>query len=286
MTVSLVFALLLVVGVAVIGVGLAVLLVLLLRTLARPDARTAERHAVRAAERPAPGPDASRLDARPLGGHREGDLPGTEDFDFGQQIDFAQNGGDYLHYLSQTFETDASGRAVRPLTMETGFWRPQPDGGLEVVMCHPDGFAEVWYGTITGAKIELATDAVVRTASAAGLHGGAAALRQRRGRPAVDLRQGGERAAAAVAPVGPAAAASHDLRDRRLASTGRIRAVAVLQHVMTVVLESGVDAGVPWHFGDPMREQRGWSRARAWSTCPTAVWSRSPAPTGWAGCTR
>ena len=31
--------------------------------------------------------------------------PGTEDFDFGQQIDFAQNGGDYLHYLSQTFET-------------------------------------------------------------------------------------------------------------------------------------------------------------------------------------
>jgi len=26
---------------------------------------------------------------------------------------------------------------------------------------------------------------------------------------------------------------------------------------MTVVLESGIDAGVPWHFGDPMREQRG-----------------------------
>ena len=50
--------------------------------------------------------------------------------------------------------------------METGFWRPQPDGGLEVVLCHPDGFAEVWYGTVTGAKIELATDAVVRTASA------------------------------------------------------------------------------------------------------------------------
>ena len=26
--------------------------------------------------------------------------PGTEDFDFGQQIDFAHNGGNYLHYLS------------------------------------------------------------------------------------------------------------------------------------------------------------------------------------------
>ena len=76
-------------------------------------------------------------------GTGKGTYPGTEDFEFGQQIDFAQNGGDYLHYLSQTFETDASGRAVRPLTMETGFWRPQTDGTIEVVMCHPDGFAEV-----------------------------------------------------------------------------------------------------------------------------------------------
>jgi hypothetical protein len=50
--------------------------------------------------------------------------------------------------------------------METGFWRPRRDGTIEVVLCHPDGYAEVWYGKITGAKIELATDAVVRTASA------------------------------------------------------------------------------------------------------------------------
>ena len=56
--------------------------------------------------------------------------------------------------------------AIRPLAMETGFWRPQPDGSLEVVMCHPAGYAEVWYGSISGAKIELVTDAVVRTASA------------------------------------------------------------------------------------------------------------------------
>jgi hypothetical protein len=92
--------------------------------------------------------------------------PDITDFEFGQQIDFAHNGGTYLHYLSQTFETDLDGRALRPLSMETGFWRPQPERGLEVVMCHPDGFAEVWYGTVTGARIELVTDAVVRTASA------------------------------------------------------------------------------------------------------------------------
>jgi hypothetical protein len=92
--------------------------------------------------------------------------PGTGDFDFGQQVDFAHNGGPYLHYLSQIFEMDAEGRAVRALGMETGFWRPQPSGKLEVVLCHPDGFAEVWYGSVAGAKIELSTDAVVRTASA------------------------------------------------------------------------------------------------------------------------
>lgn len=99
-------------------------------------------------------------------GTGKGTYPGTEDFDFGQQIDFAQNGGDYLHYLSQTFEVDDEGLAVRPLTMETGFWRPQGDGSVEVVMCHPSGHAEVWYGRITGARVELATDAVMRTVSA------------------------------------------------------------------------------------------------------------------------
>ena len=99
-------------------------------------------------------------------GTGKGVYPGTDEFDFGQQVDFAHNGGNYLHYLSQTFETDADGKAVRPLTMETGFWRPQPDGTLEVVMSHPEGYTEIWYGKINGAQIELSTDAVVRTATA------------------------------------------------------------------------------------------------------------------------
>lgn len=99
-------------------------------------------------------------------GTGKGTYPDTEDFEFGQQIDFSQNGSNYLHYLSQTFEVGEDGTAVKPLSMETGFWRPQADGGLEVVMCHPDGYSEVWYGKITGAKIELATDAVVRTTTA------------------------------------------------------------------------------------------------------------------------
>ena len=118
-------------------------------------------------------PDGLHPDLNPLAwlvgrweGTGRGSYPGTEDFEFGQQVDFAHNGQNYLHYLSQTFLVDADGKASEPLTMETGFWRPQADGGLEVVLAHPSGYAEVWYGQVGGAKIELATDAIVRTATA------------------------------------------------------------------------------------------------------------------------
>ncbi|MBK8459099.1 MAG: FABP family protein [Micropruina sp.] len=97
-------------------------------------------------------------------GYRE--WPGEEKIPFSQQIDFADNGGDYLHYLAQTFEVDAAGAPVRPLMMETGFWRPLKDGTVDVVMCSPDGFAEVWYGKLSPGRVDLITDAVARTADA------------------------------------------------------------------------------------------------------------------------
>jgi len=93
------------------------------------------------------------------------DLDGKE-FEYGQTIEFNHNGGDFLHYLSQLYEVDEKGTAVRPLMMESGFWRPQPDGSIEAVMCSPEGWSEVWAGKITGAKIEMVTDAVMRTATA------------------------------------------------------------------------------------------------------------------------
>jgi hypothetical protein len=67
----------------------------------------------------------------------------------------------------QTYELGEDGVAMKPLGMETGFWRPQPDGAIEVSLAHPDGYAELWEGTMTGAKIELRTDAVVRPLSSA-----------------------------------------------------------------------------------------------------------------------
>lgn len=105
-------------------------------------------------------------------GTGKGSWPGTGDFEYGQQIEIAHNGANYLHYLSQTFEVDHDGQPVRPLSMETGFWLPHGDGEIDLVLAHPEGYAEIWYGKSDGAKIELTTDAVMRTKDAEAVTGG------------------------------------------------------------------------------------------------------------------
>jgi hypothetical protein len=95
-----------------------------------------------------------------------GGYPTIESFRFGQEISFSHNGKPYLIYSSRTWLLDDDGAIGRPLAMETGFWRPQPDNQLEVLLVHPTGFAEVYLGEISGTKIEMITDAVVRTSSA------------------------------------------------------------------------------------------------------------------------
>jgi THAP4-like, heme-binding beta-barrel domain len=95
-----------------------------------------------------------------------GGYPTIESFRFGQEISFSHNGKPYLIYSSRTWLLDDEGAIGRPLAMETGFWRPQPDNQLEVLLAHPTGFVEVYLGQVSGTKIEMATDAVVRTSSA------------------------------------------------------------------------------------------------------------------------
>jgi hypothetical protein len=95
-----------------------------------------------------------------------GGYPTIESFRYGQEISFSHNGKPYLIYSSRTWLLDDDGTIGRPLAMETGFWRPQPDNQVEVLLAHPTGFAEVYLGEISGTKIEMITDAVVRTSSA------------------------------------------------------------------------------------------------------------------------
>lgn len=94
----------------------------------------------------------------------------NNDFEFEQRIEFSHNGGDYLFYASQTFLLGAEGAEATPLGMETGFWRPKDDASLEVVLASSDGWSEVLLGKIAVTRIDLLTDAVVRTESAAVSH--------------------------------------------------------------------------------------------------------------------
>jgi hypothetical protein len=105
-----------------------------------------------------------------------GQYPTIEDFRFGQEVSFTTDGRPFLSYSSRSWLLDADGNRVRPLATEAGFWRPRDDNKVEVTLAHPTGYAEVWYGdlevtglenaTVTGARVELRTDCVVRTASA------------------------------------------------------------------------------------------------------------------------
>jgi hypothetical protein len=95
-------------------------------------------------------------------GEGVGGYPTMEDFRYGEEVVFAQNGKPFLSYTQRTWSLDDG----RPLHAETGYWRPRPEGGLEVVLAHPTGIVELYYGTVAFSKIELATDVVARTTSA------------------------------------------------------------------------------------------------------------------------
>lgn len=92
--------------------------------------------------------------------------PTIESVNFGQEVSFGHNGKPFLIYSSRTWLLDADGNIGRPLAVEAGFWRPQPDRRLEVLLTHPTGITEIYLGEISGTKIEMATDAVMRTATA------------------------------------------------------------------------------------------------------------------------
>jgi hypothetical protein len=92
--------------------------------------------------------------------------PTIESANFGQEISFSHNGKPFLSYSSRTWLITEDGQLGRPLAMETGYWRPQPDGIVELVLAHPTGITEIYIGEQTGTRIELATDAIARTATA------------------------------------------------------------------------------------------------------------------------
>lgn len=116
--------------------------------------------------------------------------------EFTHRVSFSHDGGDFLNY-SATATTIAD--SPHALVSESGFWRlsrkrtdadvgpgllpakgeaavrtvddvealRQVTGGfeIEVNLVHSDGVSELYLGQVNGPRIDLATDAVVRTAS-------------------------------------------------------------------------------------------------------------------------
>jgi len=117
--------------------------------------------------------------------------------EFGQRLSFTHDGLPYLNYTSYTWSLNEENS---PHVAETGYWRlsrpshegdsgpgmlpgvgakpygtaeevetlRNSDGGfdIEVSLVHPLGVSELYVGQIKGPRIDLATDAVLRTASA------------------------------------------------------------------------------------------------------------------------
>lgn len=123
--------------------------------------------------------------------------------EFGHRLSFSHDGLPHLNYSSYTWlepQPGSGGDESTPLVTETGYWRlsrPQGDGDqgpgllpalgdppfstaeavetlrnehggfdLEVTLVHPGGVAELYLGQVRGPRIDLATDAVIRSRGA------------------------------------------------------------------------------------------------------------------------
>jgi len=110
-------------------------------------------------------------------GRGRGGYPTIEDFDYAQEIRLSHDGRPFLAYESRAWLLDAQSRPVRPAGRESGWWRPVvrdngPTGELEVLLTTPSGIMELHLGRVDGHKVELATDAVMRTATAKEVNAG------------------------------------------------------------------------------------------------------------------
>lgn len=105
-----------------------------------------------------------------------GQYPGIDEFRFGQEMSFATDGRPFLQYASRSWILNDEGEQIRPAAMEVGFWRPQPDNQVEVMLTHSTGHLETLLGrveitalgdaVVTGARVEMHTDIVARSHSA------------------------------------------------------------------------------------------------------------------------
>ncbi|MET3804514.1 hypothetical protein ABIB25_001509 [Nakamurella sp. UYEF19] len=96
-----------------------------------------------------------------------GNEPGRQEPQFGQRIIISHDGRPFLKYESVIWLLDADGGPGRPAAREVGFWRPQPDGSVELLLAHAEGRIEVFYGQARSlTSWAMSTDATWRTPTA------------------------------------------------------------------------------------------------------------------------
>ncbi len=105
-------------------------------------------------------------------GRGGGEYPTIEPFEYAQEIRISHDGRPFLSYSSRAWLVTPDGEKIRPGGREMGWWRPVTDAGgtptneIEALFCTPTGIMELHIGHIDGVKLEMSTDAVLRTATA------------------------------------------------------------------------------------------------------------------------
>jgi len=126
----------------------------------------------------------------------------VHEHEFGQRVAFTHDGGPHLQYANSAWLSgdDTEEAGGRPLFSELGYWRlsrplgpadpgpgmlpgvgdpvfttadavetlrnPAGSFDIEVALVQPGGVSELYLGTVDGPRIDLATDAVMRSATA------------------------------------------------------------------------------------------------------------------------
>ena len=95
-------------------------------------------------------------------GSGRGHYPTIDDFTYEEEVRFWHVGRPYLAYAQRTWSPETGA----PMHMEMGYWRPQQDGRIEVVIAHPFGIAELLEGHLDGTIIDLKSTSLAATATA------------------------------------------------------------------------------------------------------------------------
>jgi len=91
--------------------------------------------------------------------------PTMESRNFGQEIVVEHDGRPFLRWQTRSWLLNEDGAIDRPASTEMGFWRMAGDEA-ELLLAHPTGILELYFGPVEPARISLKTDGVLRSAHA------------------------------------------------------------------------------------------------------------------------